>query len=125
VPTTAPPLAARKRYVGIRRGDTETEITVHPDAGEAYPLPLIDQWQAGRHTSRAGRLGRHEWGYPGAGPAATAASILADHTGLPQPRQLVQRFKAAVVARLPREGFELPGDRVAAWLAREVEAGRA
>jgi hypothetical protein len=128
-------------YTGTREGDFGTAIFVTlleaPSednsgmggrAGE-YPLPFVDKYEWERT-----RLGtpipmadtpdsrRHEWGYEGTGPADTAASILADWFGEPQPARIVQAFKRAIVAGLPRNrSWTLTGDRITEW----VEGNRA
>jgi hypothetical protein len=118
-----------KTYLGSRApgpGGGGTAITVATDDGGEYPLPFVDQWEHGRRcyddhspTADSPESRRHEWGYPGSGPADTAASILADHLGEPAPRPLVQRFKADHVSRLPRAGrWEITGDQIEAFLAR-------
>jgi hypothetical protein len=49
-----------------------------------------------------------EWSYSGSGPAQLALAILADHLGDDQQAlNLYQRFKWAIVARLPRKGWIL------------------
>jgi hypothetical protein len=49
-----------------------------------------------------------EWGYPGSGPAQLALAILADHLGDDdQAINLHQRFKWAVVAKLPERKWTI------------------
>jgi hypothetical protein len=49
-----------------------------------------------------------EWGYPGSGPAQLALAILADHLrDDEQAINLHQRFKWAVVAKLPERKWTL------------------
>nr|PZM89394.1 MAG: hypothetical protein DIU77_19195 [Thermocrispum agreste] len=80
-----------------------------------------------------------EWGYDGSGPADLALSILTDYLSragrdvrvkdMPEAvvgrkgrellaERLHQGFKRDVVACLPREGWRLTGEEVAAWLVR-------
>jgi hypothetical protein len=127
-------LGPAKRYQGSRAGHDGTAIIVQVlddlDGGE-YPLPYLDAHELERRL-----LGsvipqadtpddrRHEWGYEGSGARDTAASLLADYLGEPQPPSVVQQFKRDVVARLPREpgrGFTLEGARIGAWLAEHRE----
>jgi hypothetical protein len=117
-----------KRYEGSRSGQYGTAILVFPDGGTPYPLPLVDQWEHARQVygdtvARAtGPDVQHEWGYLGAGPADTAASLLADFLGEPQSRIVVQRFKQEVVARLPRYiRWTLEAEQVEGWLLGHAE----
>ena len=99
-----------KLYTGHRSGTDGTSILVtHLGHGE-YPLPFIDKHEHERlfygtaiPTADTPESRRHEWGYEGTGPADTAASILADWFGVPQPARLVQHFKRDCLAGLPRE----------------------
>jgi len=91
-----------------------------------------------RHVVRHSPTGM-EWGYSGSGPADLALSILTDYLfragqqvrvrEMPEAvpgrkvleklaEMLHQAFKADVVAQLPREGWRLAGEQVAAWLVR-------
>jgi hypothetical protein len=88
-----------------------------------YPLAFVDKYEWERT-----RLGtpipmadtpdtrRHEWGYEGTGAADTAASLLADYLGEPQPVRITQAFKRAIVARLAHDRWTLSGDQIKAWL---------
>jgi hypothetical protein len=54
-----------------------------------------------------------EWGYPGSGPAQLALAILADHLGDDeQAINLHQRFKWAVVAKLPERKWTLTTQQI-------------
>jgi len=58
-----------------------------------------------------------EWGYCGSGPAQLALAILAEHLADDQQAlNLHQRFKWAVVARLPRRHWTLTGEEIDAVL---------
>lgn len=117
----------QKVYQGSRSGDRgdATAILVFAPNRE-YPLPFVDQWEHGRrvyddHSPRPDtpESRRHEWGYPGAGAADTAASILADYLDEPAPRRLVQKFKFEHVAGLPRTGrWVITGGQIQAFLDR-------
>jgi hypothetical protein len=119
-----------KLYQGTRSGHYGTAIIV-VDGGLEYPLPFVDKWQherdhRGTSIPQATRADQRtfEWGYLGAGPADTAASILADHFGRPQPIRIVQRFKEDVVGRLggPERGrWSLDGAMVDRWVAAHAE----
>jgi hypothetical protein len=131
-----------KVYTGSRVGNYGTAIIVDVldppsednsgmgDRAEEYPLPFVDKYEWERT-----RLGtpipmadtpdsrRHEWGYGGTGAADTAASILADWFGEPQPVRIVQTFKRDIVARLggPEQGgWTLTGDQITAWAAEHA-----
>jgi len=57
-----------------------------------------------------------EWGYGGSGPAQLALAILADATGDEDLAiELHQTFKWEVVAKLPKEKWELLRGAVIAW----------
>jgi Family of unknown function (DUF6166) len=108
-----------KTYVG-HAGATPTDgsVLVLTD-DQAGPLAFVDQAEHARRyygeTAVAHPPG-WGWGYQGGAPADTAASILADHFGVPQPRSVLQRFKGDVIARLPQgRGWTLTGAQVQAW----------
>lgn len=106
---------------------TEGAIVVEQAGGGGYPLPFVDAHEHGRryygeHTA-ATPVGHRtfHWGYGGAGPRETAASILADHFGVPQPIRLVHDFKWEVLAGRPqRQGWTLTGAEVQAWVDRHA-----
>lgn len=58
-----------------------------------------------------------EWGYAGSGPADLARSILLGFTDEGTADRLYQRFKAEVVAAVPRGGGVIRASDVRAWLA--------
>ena len=58
-----------------------------------------------------------EWGYGGSGPADLARSILLGLTDEGTADRLYQRFKAEVVAAVPRGGGVIRASDVRAWLA--------
>jgi len=54
-----------------------------------------------------------EWGYCGSGPAQLALAILADHlVNDEQALDFYQRFKWAVVAGLPKQGWTLTSQQI-------------
>jgi hypothetical protein len=61
----------------------------------------------------------HEWGYGGSGPAQLALDLLSHASGDDEGSQRAyQKFKAQVIARLPREmGWVLTEEAIRAWLA--------
>ena len=84
-----------KRYEGRRRFHG-TKVTV-----DDRPLRA-------RLDLRSHSPAEFEWGYGGSGPAQLALAILADHCGNDQEAfNLYQRFKWAVIAKLPRHGWTL------------------
>ncbi len=89
-----------KLYQGRRTADG-CIVTVN-----GKPLPLgLEVW----NHSPTGL----EWGYAGSGPAQLALALLLDHLGNRRRAvELHQRFKFAVVARLPRDGWELTSTEI-------------
>lgn len=57
-----------------------------------------------------------EWGYGGSGPADFALNVLALFVPPPEAWHLHQRYKAAVIARLPRLGGTITAESVRAWI---------
>jgi hypothetical protein len=88
----------------------------------------------------------HEWGSMGTKCSNTALSILSHHLGEPKDREelvglprykdsnfepmkflspyLYWRFKRDILSRLPKEGFELTSDEIAAWVAKQDKRRR-
>jgi hypothetical protein len=100
-------------YVG-RRTRQGVTVTRETDDGTTEPLPLrLDLAQ----KSPTG----FEWGYNGSGPAQLALALLSDVVGDSRALPNFQRFKFAVVGRLPQMGWVLTQDEVAAWFEREAE----
>lgn len=74
-----------------------------------------------------------EWGYGGSGPAELALNILALYVPAPEAWRLHQRYKWAVVSRLPLAGGTVTTPSVLAWVraawaedaAKEAEGDRA
>lgn len=58
-----------------------------------------------------------EWGYHGSGPADLARSVLLRFTDVTTADRLYQRFKADVIAFVPRAGGVIYANDVRAWLA--------
>ena len=84
-----------KTYHGWRSGYA-VDVTVN-----GRPLePRFDLW----YHSPTG----FEWGYCGSGPAQLALALLANHLGNDQEApEFYQRFKFAVIARLPGRQWTL------------------
>src|SRR5260221_3544670 len=89
-----------KTYEG-RREDYAADVTV-----TGRPLnPRHDLWN---HSPTG-----FEWGYGGSGPAQLALALLADHLGNDdQAMEIYQRFKWAVVAKLPKSGWTLTSAQI-------------
>lgn len=108
-----------RTYLGLAGEDPATAVRVADDAGVVGVLPFVDQREHARvHYGEdvVASPPAFTWGYEGSGPADTAASLLADHFGRPQPRSVVQRFKREVVARFGQHaGWTLTSSEVAAW----------
>ncbi|MBR0753465.1 hypothetical protein JQ604_14855 [Bradyrhizobium jicamae] len=90
----------------VYRGWRDAEGKAHVDADD-MPLPL--RLDLANHSPTG-----FEWGYGGSGPAQLALAILADALGSNQKALLLhQRFKWAVIAKLPRDkGWTLHRDEV-------------
>lgn len=78
-------------------------------------LPTIDERRERRHSPDG-----FQWGYAGSGPTELARAILvaicrADKS-LARSARCYQRFKFDVIARLPKESFELTDIAVRAWM---------
>lgn len=59
-----------------------------------------------------------EWGYGGSGPAQLALALLAHHFGEDEMAlEVYQRFKFAVVARLPKYSWTLTSEQIQSALA--------
>jgi uncharacterized protein DUF6166 len=108
-----------------------------PEPTETVYVGVADWW--GRHVwvERDGtRSALHacgdeliagfSWGARGIAARELARAILADATGSPAIAERHCRdLTHAIVAALPRAGFELRRDRVLAWLADAVAAAEA
>jgi hypothetical protein len=107
-----------KTYVGKRDDDANTlEVVVQPSPGRTYPLdPRYDV----RNHSPTG----FECGYSGSGPAQLALAICLDALGnVAQAEAVYQKFKAKVIAGLPRmAGWELSETEVLSTI-RELSGG--
>jgi hypothetical protein len=104
-----------KTYEGNRQGYA---VTVTVDGRKLDPR--LDLWN---HSPDG-----FNWGYGGSGPAQLALAILADHCQNDERAlNLYQRFKWAVVAKLPHKRWKLSGDDIAVVLhelcEEEVAAG--
>ncbi len=95
------PTRNRNRFYQGRRTADGCTVTVN-----GKPLPLgLEVWN---HSPTG-----PEWGYAGSGPAQLALALLLDHLG--NRRRAVefhQDFKFAVVAHLPRDGWELTSTEI-------------
>lgn len=96
-----------------RIGTGETAVTVHPSDGLPYPLPHFVQ-----HSPDG-----FEWGYGGSGPSELARCVLIDHLGLdgsdPELQLPVsyQEFKAAKIATIEADYFEITSGEITGWIA--------
>ncbi len=105
------------RYVGERTRGEATVARVRED-GTSEPLPLRLDLAKKSPTG-------FEWGYNGSGPAQLALAILSDVVGDRRAVPNFQRFKFAVVGRLPHAGWVVTQAEVLDWFEREAkpEAG--
>lgn len=92
------------RIVGVRQGDILRNLT--PRAGAPTDEPPF------------------EWGYFGRGPCNLARAILFDRLGVEVSEDVALAFTDEVIRNLPSEEFELPSDRVDAWVATHDEKPR-
>lgn len=91
---------ANNLYVA-RRGQNRTAVV----SVAGRPLdPRLDLWN---HSPDG-----FEWGYAGSGPAQLALAILAHEYGDDFAVAWHQRFKFAVIAAAPKEGWELASDTI-------------
>ncbi|MEW6573146.1 MAG: DUF6166 domain-containing protein [Bacillota bacterium] len=96
-----------KVYIGIR--DKAGSCVLVRDTEIDYVRTL-------NHVVRHSPSGM-EWGYSGSGPADLALSILTDALGsVEKADPFYQAFKWRVIARLDRQGFELPLAAVLDWV---------
>lgn len=93
-----------RTYRGVR-SDGVCVVTVVDDTGE-HPLdPRLDLWS---HSPTG-----FEWSYLGSGPAQLALALVADALrNHAEAVRVHQEFKRRVVARLPREGWQLTEEEV-------------
>jgi Family of unknown function (DUF6166) len=116
----APP--HERTYTGFRdlkAGKCKVSVTV----GSGRPAPLKMCLNVMKHSPTG-----FEWGYPGSGPAQLALAILVDAIGRTKAEKeralrLHQRFKAAVVVKLPHEKWMLTRSQVLDLVAR-LEGGK-
>jgi hypothetical protein len=101
------------RYVGRRTKESVT-VTRELDDGTSEPLPLRLDLAKKSPTG-------FEWGYNGSGPAQLALAILSDTVGDRRAVPNYQRFKFAVVGRLPQMGWILTQREVLDWFDREAK----
>lgn len=69
-----------------------------------------------RHDLRNHSPDGFSWGYGGSGPAQLALAILANECGAKEAQLWYQRFKWAVIARLPFQVWMLTSDTIKASL---------
>lgn len=99
----------------VREGNSEPLVTVHPDEGPTHLLPNVRD---------DGKTTGFEWGYEGAGPAALAASILADLFGGEPDAALVLDFKVCFIASQTKGlGFEFSDGEIREWIDERAEIG--
>ena len=56
------------------------------------------------------------WGYGGSGPSQLALALLLEFTNKEEAIKFYQEFKWEIVAKLPKESFELPKEKILSWL---------
>src|SRR5882724_7085859 len=99
-----------KSYTGYRvhapgGGAVATAVTVHEDGKE--PRPLAPRLDLRRHSVTG-----LEWGFLGSGPAQLALALAADALGDDgRARDVYQKLKFKLVARLPEDGWTVTEDQ--------------
>ena len=131
-PTEAAPIAAQQlpdhggdgaagglRLVssGLRVAKPQAESSTRPDPDDVVLYRDID----GTARATVKHVVRHspsgiEWGYHGSGPADLARSVLLAFTDEATAERLYQRFKAEIVALVPKAGGVIRAADVRAWL---------
>jgi hypothetical protein len=104
-----------KIYRGKRNEKTGKQwVTVLPKGSRRAVGDLLkpDLSQKLRNHSPDG----FNWGYGGSGPAQLALAILLDVCGKGRALQLYQQFVGDVVARLPRNEWEISSIEIEYWL---------
>src|SRR5437868_3513789 len=110
-------------YLGIRgSGGGIVVRSVLELAGQGPLLPIGSVYLAPRLDLRNHSPTGFNWGYGGSGPAQLALAILADCVGDVLAQDYYQRFKFAVVAGLPHEGWVIRQEDVVDWLRLEIAA---
>lgn len=94
-------------YRGTRDENQTAHVTKQIDDLEPAPLDMRNDLRL--HADSP------EWGYQGSGPRQLATALLADVMGDEFAAELAQRFKQEVIAKLPREGFEITAEAVEEW----------
>jgi hypothetical protein len=87
--------------VGVREGSEQR--TLHPLYGPPTEGPPF------------------EWGYRGRGATELAQAILHDRLSFAPTEAVALAFMIDVIAKLPKEEFELPASSVDAWTAERLE----
>ena len=63
-----------------------------------------------------------EWGYPGSGPAQLALAILLDYTQSRKIAELLyQRFKHSHIAPADKDGWQIDGEQIEAFLGEHKD----
>ncbi|HSH60404.1 MAG TPA: DUF6166 domain-containing protein [Acidimicrobiales bacterium] len=110
-PALGPPdaayLARRERFM-----DRKHDLINRIEASEREPKPVPL-----RHQVCDGACSGFTWGDSGSGSSDLARSLLTAELGELPPPSVYTKFAADVVARLPRDGFELPATKVMGWVA--------
>lgn len=108
---------SKKIYVGIRdekTGQQTVTVRVVRSARQislAKTLSPVESQKLRNHSPDG-----FNWGYGGSGPAQLALAILLDVCGAERAQALYQAFKGDVVARMPRQRWEVTSVEVEYWL---------
>ena len=62
------------------------------------------------------------WSYGGSGPAQLALAILLTATNKEEASKYYQDFKFDVISSLPKDDFELKGEKILGWLENKRKA---
>lgn len=110
-----------KTYRGVRNPNDMFRLLVTVRGGDCFvPWVALDPRLDLRNHSPTGL----EWGYGGSGPAQLALAILADCVGDELALRHYMLFKDEVVAKLPRDTWELSEQQIQDWITEEEEARR-
>lgn len=104
--------AAQRTYLGYRQHAWGEPTVAIVQGCHGVPLPL--RLDLANHSPTG-----FEWGYAGSGPAQLALAILIDATADQETTmRLYQRFKAEIIAPIPRGGFEITKSQVLDWVEK-------
>jgi len=100
-------------FVGLRPNHGPCVVY---EAREHTSCPLDPRFDVRSHSPCG-----FEWGYCGSGPAQLALAIMCAVTGDEKAAELLyQRFKAQIVAALPKGGWVLDETKIQEWIVSQI-----